>query len=295
MTRIAWRLVNLASRMLEPGERDVVCGDIAESGESAAQALSGVLGLVARRQAELWNEWRPWAALVALVAPPGMLLTLASRRIAGGTAIYVWMYLANWDTAYFRIPLFRHDLAYYGGAVLAAYLALICWSWTGGWMLGFLSRRTIGINGTLFCLLLALAEIWGGPRPYHAGNNDAVFSQGFYRVLFPLIVQAVLVLLPALRGMQKGLRGAAFPIRLQAALWASAIVTMISLTTDRTWWPPWLQTEWYSPHFWVTMRWLRHTASPACRTRSSSTGMERWRRPIGRGWWTAAISRRMSS
>ena len=39
MNGICWWLADIASRMLEPGERDVVLGDFAESGE--AGDLSG--------------------------------------------------------------------------------------------------------------------------------------------------------------------------------------------------------------------------------------------------------------
>ncbi len=69
--------------MLEPDEREAVRGDFAESGETSGQALRNVLGLVLRRQAALWKDWRPWLALVGLVAPLGVLLSLVARREAG--------------------------------------------------------------------------------------------------------------------------------------------------------------------------------------------------------------------
>src|SRR5260221_2332799 len=88
MTRIGWWLVDTVSRMLEPDEREAVRGDFAESGETSAQALLNVLGLVARRQAAFWKDWRPWLALVGMVPPLGGLLGLVARRQAGGNAIY---------------------------------------------------------------------------------------------------------------------------------------------------------------------------------------------------------------
>ncbi|MBZ5634636.1 MAG: hypothetical protein LAO55_16045 [Acidobacteriia bacterium] len=60
------------SRMLEPDEREASRGDLAESGEHGGQALLGLVGLVVRRQAALWKDWRPWLALVGLVIPLGM-------------------------------------------------------------------------------------------------------------------------------------------------------------------------------------------------------------------------------
>ena len=78
MTRICWWLVDLVSRMLEPDERDAVRGDFTESGENGVQALGDVVGLVVRRQAALWNDWRPWAVLGGLIIPLGMLLSIVS-------------------------------------------------------------------------------------------------------------------------------------------------------------------------------------------------------------------------
>jgi hypothetical protein len=53
MTRTCWWLVDIASRMLEPDERDAVRGDLAESGVTGGYALRDLLGLLARRQAML--------------------------------------------------------------------------------------------------------------------------------------------------------------------------------------------------------------------------------------------------
>src|SRR5450755_1012275 len=89
MTRICWRMVDISSRMLEPDEREAVRGDLAESGATGNQALRDVLGLVIRRQATLWTDWRPWLTLVGLVLPLGMLLSIVSKSTADGTAVYI--------------------------------------------------------------------------------------------------------------------------------------------------------------------------------------------------------------
>jgi hypothetical protein len=101
---------------------------------------------------------------VGLVVPLGMLLSLVSRRMAAGSAIYAWLYLNNWDWGYVQNPGFRHDLAGDMAAVFMEYGTLICWSWTGGFVLGSLSRRTIWVNRALFCLALLSVECWGAPR-----------------------------------------------------------------------------------------------------------------------------------
>ena len=54
-----WRLVDLASRLLERNEREAVLGDLAETREPPGPAVIGVLGLALRHQADPWKSWRP--------------------------------------------------------------------------------------------------------------------------------------------------------------------------------------------------------------------------------------------
>ena len=103
--REAMKLVDLASRLLEPAEGEVVQGDLAESGESSWQALAGILGLVLRRQINLWRSWRPWCVLT-LTIPLCLLLTLSSRIASDHSAIYSWLYLNNWTARYLATPYF---------------------------------------------------------------------------------------------------------------------------------------------------------------------------------------------
>jgi len=51
MTGLAWPLVELVSRPLEPEEREAVLGDLLEADRSAWQALLDIFGLILRRQA----------------------------------------------------------------------------------------------------------------------------------------------------------------------------------------------------------------------------------------------------
>src|SRR5262249_23944492 len=161
MNRLCWWLVGRVSQTLEPDERDAVLGDLAESGVTCAQALRDVLGLVLRRQAAIWKDWRPWLALVGLVAPLGALLGLVSRRLADGSAIYIWLYLNNWTWAYLTNAVVRRDLAHYSAVTFMGSLTLACWSWTSGFVLGSLTRRTVRVNGALFCLVSLSGELLG--------------------------------------------------------------------------------------------------------------------------------------
>jgi hypothetical protein len=239
MSSIGWQAAAVASRMLPVAEREAVLGDLIEAGESSGAALLGVLGLVARRQAEAWMDWRPWLALAGLTFPLGMLLTLVSRRTAEFSAIYLWLYVNNWTPAFIENPSFRHDLVSIVATLILECLTLACWSWTAGFALGFLSSGAIPVNGILFSLVAALVEVLGAPkylaivplfsRGRDFGPNAAVFSLTFYRVLFPLLIQAALVLLPSVSGMRHGVRLAALPVSPRAIVPTAAIATLAAI------------------------------------------------------------------
>ena len=88
MTRTGWRLADQVSQFLDPGEREAVRGDLAECGASGWHTFRQVLGLIARRQAGLWADWRPWLAVIAIVLPIGLMLSHATRWWADGNAVY---------------------------------------------------------------------------------------------------------------------------------------------------------------------------------------------------------------
>jgi hypothetical protein len=275
---------------LDADERDAVRGDFAESGETGAQALREVLGLALRRQAGLWKGWQPWVVLVGLVAPFGLLLSLVSRRVADGSVIYAWMYFNNWDWALLGHRAFWIILAQTSAPAFPDTVAVICLSWTIGLMLGALSRRAIPVTGALFFLVLLFGEFVAIPQykalqlqflnglfGRHFKNNDIVYSLTFYKVMFPLLVQVVLVLLPSLWGMYKGLRMAALPILLRTILWAPAIAIMAALaTTQGVWWAAmathnwaWLQRGWQLPL-------LRFAVVGPVLYWASTAGWQRW-------------------
>jgi hypothetical protein len=245
MTRIGWCLVDVVSRVLEPDEREAVRGDLAEAGETGGQALRDVFGLVFRRQAALWKDCRPWLALVGLVIPVGMLLSVISMLTADGNAINIWLYANNWDWALLESPGFQHGFLRFIVGVSISFLTLMCWSWTIGFVLGALSRGAIPVNGALFCVMLVFGELVGAPRVFglfmHRArdfdNNAAVFALTFYRVVFPLIVQTVLVMLPALWGMRQGFRLATLQPLLRAILWTAVCATVAAIAIQSwIWW-----------------------------------------------------------
>src|SRR5262245_4376345 len=82
MTRICWRLVDILSLMLDTDERQVFCGDVAESGQGVASAIRDLSDLVVRRQIGLWTVWQPWLALVGIAGLAGATLSQIAFRLS---------------------------------------------------------------------------------------------------------------------------------------------------------------------------------------------------------------------
>jgi hypothetical protein len=263
-------LAEIVSRVLEPEERDVVRGDLVELRETGLQALRDVLGLVGRRQVALWGSWQPWLVLIGLIVPIGLLLSLVSNRVAHVSSVYSWMYFNNWDWALLQHRAFWITLAQTIELLSPGALALLCLSWAAGFMLGTLSRRTLPVNGALFCFVLLFGEFVAVPRylefqlnffqntlgqDIHLHENDPVSSLMFYKIVFPLLVQIVLVLLPAVWGMYKSFRGTAVPLLLRTILFAPALAILAVLAaTQAIWWIAvttdngvWLRQSWQTP------------------------------------------------
>jgi hypothetical protein len=216
MTQASIWLVNISSRLLAADDREVVLGDIIESGESGPQALIDVLGLVIRRQAALYWDLSTWQVLGGFVAPFAFLLSLVSKRTSDLSAIYCWMYMNNWDWKLLSYPGFWTEITDWTPHVFLSYLALSCWSWTVGFLVASFSRRAFLLNGAHLCLALLLGTLLGAPNTLgHVLNlgsgrafygNAPVFAVAFYRVAFPKIVQFGFVIVPALYGMAQSFR-----------------------------------------------------------------------------------------
>jgi hypothetical protein len=174
-TNTGSQLVDLVSRLLQPEEREVVQGDLLEGGESAWQSLLAVVGLVIRREAALWRNWRPWLAAFGLAVPSSFLLMGFSLSVS---------------RAYQQLVVgpILHATGLTIGPGLALFLCnvllLAAWSWTGGFVVGSVSRRTVWVSAALsfapcvfclerfrveslsrLCLLLFLpVALWGARR-----------------------------------------------------------------------------------------------------------------------------------
>ena len=150
MTRVCWRLVDILSRMLDADERQTV-----------SRALWDVLGLVVRRQAALWKDWRPWLVLVGLIGPVSILLSLSCSWINRSYDLNLWIIRNRRDID--PIILSQTGLSVRHGIALLARssLLLFCWSWACGFVLGAMSRPVLfgsmGSCSVLRCLFSGIS------------------------------------------------------------------------------------------------------------------------------------------
>jgi hypothetical protein len=147
MNRICRRAVDVVSRLLPTGEREAVCGDIAESGESGGEALRDILGVVLRKQAVLWTDWRPWLALVGFVWPVAAILSLSCAYLDRTYDLYLWIFRNHGDID--PLTLSQIGLGPRNGMarLVVGSSLLACWSWSYGFILRRLANRTIWIHG----------------------------------------------------------------------------------------------------------------------------------------------------
>jgi hypothetical protein len=164
MNDLSFWLFGTVSRFLEPAEREAVQGDLIEAGESGWQAARAVLGLLLRRQAELWRNWRPWLAAFGLAVPGSFLLMGFSVSVSRACQQFIG-------------PGLRPGVT----LLLCDVILLAGWAWSGAFVIGTLSRRTLWVSTVVsfapclfclerfrieslsrFCLLLFLPPaIWG--------------------------------------------------------------------------------------------------------------------------------------
>jgi len=220
MTNVAWSLVEVAAQMLDQTEREAVLGDLEETNERAWGALTGIFGLVLRRQLSLWKNWRPWLASFGLALPGSLLLMGFSLSIS-----QTYQKLIN-------STVFKDTGITLGPGVsllLCNLLLLIAWSWTGGFVMGSVSRRTVRVS-------IALSFM------------PCVFCLTRFRVESLSRFCLLLFLLPAVWGVRRGLRIA--KIRLRSALILAAVITLLTIPTwgsKGSWIPNWALSwpAWY--------------------------------------------------
>ena len=245
LTQICWRLSDIVSRMLNRDERDAVCGDLVESGAAGGQALRDVLGLVIRRQAELWKDWHPWLALGGLAGVAGVLLSDIAFRFDAAIVLQVRTYWRH--GVHFGTGLSIGEDAVY---LACLFLALFSWSWTSGFLLGSLSGRATWLTGALFCLVV---HSWYSLRlilPRGLTLPGAQLWEVVLNLLFMMSIPMLPFLAAAIWGMQRGVRLRALGFR-QALLLAASVAALTSLVTWTSGWYErvreiWSEGEWHA-------------------------------------------------
>jgi hypothetical protein len=234
MTRFDWWLLSLLARALEAPDRDVVLGDLAESGAGLAPAMLDLLGLIARRQFGLWLSWRPWLALFGVCGLAGLSLSRIVFRL--NVDLYK-RYAAHYGTALTD----RQEVAFF----LCMTGALLVWSWTCGFALGSLSGRTVWLTWSVFYFVV-LDSAWaqfvvaGNIILRHSPNGAPLDAlQGTLRLLMaatlPLTIAALLFLFPALLGAFVGVRWRTLDLGL-TYLFGAANAAFAFLATWATGW-----------------------------------------------------------
>ena len=219
MTKIGWPLLEFASRLLASDEREAVLGDLFEAEETAWQALLEILGLFLRRQVFLWRRWEPWLTGFGSALPCGYLLPHVSVSIS---------------CTYARLAMHKVYGAHYptgheGYALLLCHIFLmIAWSWTAGYVIGAVSRRTVVVSTALS--MVPCATLLGG----------CYFPALSARWMFLFVV-------PAIWGVHHGWRKARVPFYAACVL-ASTVtaVMLVAWESNALWiynwvllWPAW--------------------------------------------------------
>jgi hypothetical protein len=218
VSSLQWSLVEIASRLLEGDEREAVLGDLVETQDSAWNGLFDVIGLVVRRQALLWKSWRPWLAGFAVALPSSFLLMGASLSVS-------WSYQRLLCPELLKAASLTKGSGFL--VLLCQALLLIGWSWTGGYVVGAASRRTLWASA-LLCY------------------SPCLFCLSRFRVETLSRFCLLLFLVPAIWGVRQGLRSSR--MRLNAALVLALGVTALMVASDsggpHGWSAPRLNLDW---------------------------------------------------
>jgi hypothetical protein len=197
MTGVGRSLVEVIARLLERDDREVVLGDLVETRATAWQGLTEILGLVVRRETAFWTHWRPWLAAFAVALPSTLLLMGVSLSIS-----CTYQRLTGPRVFGACSPTGQEDFP----LLLCHVLLLIIWSWTVGFVVGSVSRRTFWASAALSLLA-------------------CVFCLARFREASVSSLSLFLFLPPAILGLQRGLR--IISIRPRTAVVVATIVTVL--------------------------------------------------------------------
>jgi len=211
MTRLAWRIIGVLALSLTPAEREVALGDLIESRTAAWCSLREIVGLVARRQLQRLNSWRPWVAIFCLALPASFVLMGTSVSVSSTIQRMRWQMVAT------------HDVL---NCLSIAFL-LACASWSAGFVVSSISHKTLWLTG-FSCLLPCL------------------FCFFRFRIESLPRLSLFLFVLPAVLGVWQGIRTMRIRLSIAAALAIAMTMWMAPIWSRRFWlcdaallWPSW--------------------------------------------------------
>jgi hypothetical protein len=232
--------------MLGRNEREAVLGDLIEADEEAWAAMLAILGLVLRREAALWKIWRPWIAAFGLSVPCSFLLMGVSLSVSRAVQnIFAPSH-----------GLVAHPLGSPWQSAILQLLLLLGWAWTGGFVVGSLSRRTLWVSA-LSCLL------------------PCIFCLARFRIESLSPTCLLLFLLPAVLGVSAGLRIGR--INRASAILLAVAITLLTVPTLHIHGEPW----WNPPRWLIALTltwpsWYLAAISKKASRQPDARNRERW-------------------
>jgi hypothetical protein len=214
MMSFGWSLVEATAQVLEGNQREAVLGDMVEAGESAWPALLGILGLFLRREATFWKSWRPWLSAFGVSLPASLLLMGVSLSVS-----QTWQRLSN--------PNLLEQSAVAPAFLLGIFQVLLLtgWSWSGGFVVGRLSRRTMWLSALMCC-------------------SPCVFCLARFHLPSLSRFCLLLFLLPAIFGARQGSRRTRINLKSTITFTLALTLLMIATWNNRG-------HAWWSPQSWV--------------------------------------------
>src|SRR5215469_8612900 len=242
-SRMNWPIVLWLSGFLDQPEQEAVLGDLTEDGKNGGGAIADVLGLVVRRRTAVLLDLRLWLAVAFVILPVSYLLCAIAQTTAGVGAVYSWMYLNNWNWALTRNAGFWHLLGEIAVSFGITCFVLACWSWSAGFLIGRVPNVIVGASRNTFIVLLVAAfqlddapghiirfliSLHGLPLgPSLPDYNAPVTGNVFYRVFFPWIALAILVILPAFSGIRQANRALLLAWKMRVVLVTAAASSLL--------------------------------------------------------------------
>lgn len=240
-------LVERMLRLLDREDREAVHGDLAETDDSAMQAVCGVFRLVLYRQSALWRHLRPWLVLCLFVMPLGLLLSFSSRAYAECSGIYLWLLVNNARVSLLHSAGYWYMTLEVLPALVLPLLLFSCISWTAGALLAGVAKRTPWISYAQLFFVLLCANVFTFPRYSPAFDvNAAVHANIFYRYIFLFLYQILCILVPAFVGVWQVMQMEK-PETLQPLLWGSLLICAFLLFAGVSTF--WLLHMWALPSF----------------------------------------------